>query len=135
MLNILLIDDDPDDRDLFKEAVQALSVGNCNIIPIVDGLLALDYLMRRNSFSNAPVLKLNFIVLDLNMPKQDGFETLEKIKQQTHLKNIPVYILTTSWSDTHLNRCRKLGCAGYFVKPSGFEELKASVRKMIGDIN
>ena len=93
---ILVADDDPDDRSLIQEAFDEAQLGN-PLKFVQDGIELLDHLHRRNGFSSLLDTALpGMILLDLNMPRMDGGEALEKIKDDSDLRRIPVIILTTS---------------------------------------
>jgi CheY-like chemotaxis protein len=133
VINILLADDDPDDHDFFREAINLLNMPTCNVTYVYNGLLAIDYLLKRESYENNRDPAPDLIVLDLNMPILDGFTTLTEIKKRERIKHIPVYILTTSRERQHIQKCLDLGCAGFFSKPPKLQELKEVIRKMLDD--
>ena len=93
MINILLADDSPEDIDLAMEALEGTKLAN-NVSVVHDGVEALAFLRRQGKHASAP--RPSLIFLDLNMPKKDGREVLEEIKNDPDLKGIPVVILTTS---------------------------------------
>lgn len=70
------------------------------------------------------------ILLDIRMPKVDGVQVLERIKQDPDLKDLPVVMLTTSDSPHQIESCRKLGCSAYVVKPLEYDEFAASLEKV-----
>src|SRR5687767_91564 len=90
---IVMADDDLDDQLLVKDAFANAKVKG-QVYAVYDGIQLLDFLYKRYQFKNAETPDL--ILLDLNMPLMDGFEALKIIKSHPVLKNIPVYIVTTS---------------------------------------
>ena len=93
--HILLVEDNPDDILLTKMAIEEINTnGRTQIHVVEDGEEALRFLRREGKYKHSPRPRL--ILLDLNLPKVPGIEVLEQIKQDPHLKNIPVTVLTTS---------------------------------------
>ena len=128
---MMMADDDPDDREFVAEAFK--ESGFCGEFSVVeDGITLIDYLKNRGKFRDTRAYpRPNLILLDLNMPKMDGFETLSLIKKDPELCRIPVVVLTTSESQDDVSRTYGLGVSSYITKPSGFEELV----EMAGKIN
>src|SRR6266545_3660253 len=93
---ILLVEDNPGDIRLTKEALKESKILN-NLHIAIDGVEALDYLRRKGRFANSPTPDL--ILLDLNLPRKNGLEVLAEIKASGQLKIIPIVILTTSQSE------------------------------------
>jgi len=114
---ILLVEDSPQDRESTKRAFTKSKVIN-PIIECEDGDKALDYLFRRNKFSNPGASpRPGIILLDLNMPGTDGFEVLAEIKKDNELKKIPVIVLTTSSDERDIDKCYSQGANSYVQKP------------------
>lgn len=117
---LLMADDDPDDRELAKEALAESRVTN-ELRFVEDGEELMDYLHRRGKYEDAP--RPGLILLDLNMPKKDGREALREIKTNQSLKRIPVVILTTSRAEEDMLSGYDLGAASYISKPVTFDSL------------
>ncbi len=120
-LTIIIADDDSDDRLLICDAIADLGIQN-PVIEIENGEELLGFL-ESNSEKEESRVKIGLILLDLNMPKMDGREALEKIKSNPKLKQIPVVILTTSNSEEDIANTYGNGANSYIVKPvtmSGF---------------
>jgi two-component system, chemotaxis family, response regulator Rcp1 len=113
-MEVLLVEDSPGDVRLTKEAFKDAKV-HINIHVAVDGTDAMAFLKREGKHANAP--RPDLILLDLNLPKKDGREVLEEIKQSPTLKIIPVVILTTSGSDADILRSYLLHANCYISKP------------------
>lgn len=125
-INILLVEDDEGDILLTKKALAdfpSLSV-------VRDGVEALAYLRREGDFRGAP--RPDLILLDLNMPRMDGRETLAQIKQDELLRAIPVVILTTSNSDRDVQQSYELQAACFITKPADAREFAAAVQSVLG---
>jgi CheY-like chemotaxis protein len=112
--SILLIEDNPGDIRLIKEALRDYS-NKLEIESIKDGVSALEVL--RSSVSKDGHIIPDIIILDLNLPKKDGFEILTELKSEPLLKRIPVVIFTASRNMEDINRAYNLGANSYIVKP------------------
>ena len=119
---ILYADDDEDDHYLLSESLSVNGI-NTEVVCVSDGVEALNYL-EAESKDSLPSL----IVLDMNMPRKDGKQTLGYIKNHPHFKNIPVIILSTSSNRFDREYCTQLGAASYFTKPKHFSGYNAIVK-------
>lgn len=116
---VLLAEDNRDDAELVREALIEAGVGAV-LHRATDGQQALD--MLRGG------LRPDLVLLDLNMPRMGGRETLQAIKADPDLRTIPVVILTTSDADHDIRTSFQGHCSGYFVKPSTIDELIVVMR-------
>jgi two-component system response regulator len=124
----LMADDDPDDRLLIKEAFQESLLSN-SIYFVEDGVELMDYLRKQGHYAHPAVAPTpDLILLDLNMPRKDGREALAEIKSDTHLRYIPVVVLTTSKAEEDIMRSYDIGAASYITKPVTFDGLVESIR-------
>lgn len=114
-IEILLVEDNPGDARLTLEAFKEGRVLN-NITVISDGVEALAYL-RRQDPKYADAVQPDLILLDLNLPKKDGREVLAEIKEDEHLKKIPVVVLTTSAAEEDVARAYGSHANCYITKP------------------
>ena len=126
-IEILLIEDDPGDVELTLEVLEMAKV-KLNISTAEDGIQALKFLRKEGEFAHAP--RPDLILLDLNMPRMDGRETLEEIKKDQNLRTIPVVILTTSDSDEDVVKSYTLGASCYITKPVGLEQFSHVVQSI-----
>jgi CheY-like chemotaxis protein len=118
-LNILLVEDNEGDIRLIREAFSERCI-NYDFSLARDGEEALNYLYRREEFKEA--VKPDIILLDINLPKINGFEILQKIKEDPELRRIPVIIISSSSSQEHIYRSYDLRANSYLTKPSDFDE-------------
>ena len=121
-INILMADDDQDDRLLMKAALEEIKMPNV-INFVEDGAELMDYLYQKGRFLGDKTIKPNLILLDINMPKMDGHEALFLIKSDPVLKSIPVIVLTTSKAEIDVTKTYDLGVNSYISKPDNFNEL------------
>lgn len=126
-ITILLVDDDPDDRYLTQEALKEGRLVNA-VFEAVDGEDALAFLRREGEHTNAP--RPDLVLLDLNMPRKNGCETLAEIKGDPDLQSIPVIVLTTSKADEDIFRSYDLGANSFITKPVGFDSFTQVMRDL-----
>jgi CheY-like chemotaxis protein len=128
-IEVLLVEDDPGDVLMTREAFDEHQMGN-RLNVVGDGVDALAYLRRQEPFQEAT--RPDLILLDLNLPKRDGREVLEEIKNDSALRQIPVVVLTTSAADEDVLRSYQLHANAYVTKPVDFDRF-VKVIKQIDD--
>lgn len=126
-IDVLLVEDDPGDELMTREAFEDNKIGN-TLHVVRDGEEALDFLYRRGEHTEAP--QPDLILLDLNLPKYDGRQVLEKIKSDPELSHIPVVVLTTSAAEEDILRSYKLHANAYVTKPVDLDQFIAAVRQI-----
>lgn len=127
-LTILMADDDPEDQEFAREALQEARLAN-DFRTVNDGVELMDYLHRRSAYADPGTSpRPGIILLDLQMPRMDGFEALEQIKSNPSLASIPVVILTTSGADEDIARSYQLRANSFIRKPVNFQGLVAAVQ-------
>lgn len=122
-ITLLCAEDDADYRLLTRRALKAGRVAN-DVRFVEDGEELMDYLHRRNKYAqpgSAP--RPGLILLDLNLPRKDGREALQEIKEDPELRRIPVVILTTSNAEEDVLRTYSLGASSYIRKPVNMTSL------------
>jgi CheY-like chemotaxis protein len=110
-----------------REAFEDNKIQN-SLHVVRDGLEALDFLYKRGAYENAPTPDL--ILLDLNLPKYDGRQVLEKVKSDADLAMIPVVVLTTSAAEEDIMRSYKLHANAYVTKPVDLDQFMAAIRRI-----
>jgi len=126
-VEVLLVEDDPGDELMTREAFEDNKIGN-RLHVARDGEEALDFLYRRGKHAGAP--RVDLVLLDLNLPKYDGREVLEKIRSDPELTHLPVVILTTSSSEEDILRSYKLHANAFVTKPVDVNQFIAAVRQI-----
>lgn len=124
-IEILLVEDNPGDARLTREALAMSKVRN-NLHHARDGEEALAFLRREGRFSSVP--EPDLILLDLNLPRRSGREVLEDVKQSDSLKHIPVVVLTSSQAEEDIMRSYQLHANCFITKPVDFEQLNKVVQ-------
>ena len=118
-IDILIAEDSPTDYLLAKEALDFSKLCN-NLHHVEDGVEAMAFLRREGKYADAP--RPDLILLDLNMPRKDGREVLQEIKDDEKLRLIPVVVLTTSENEADVLKAYGLHCNCYIVKPVDFNK-------------
>jgi CheY-like chemotaxis protein len=126
-VDILLVEDDPGDVLITREAIESSKVAN-RLSVVNNGEEALQFLHREGPFPDAP--RPGLVLLDLNLPRLDGREVLARMKADPDLRRIPVVVLTTSSSDEDIVRSYDLHANAYVTKPVDFDQFMSVVRQI-----
>ncbi|MEU0539523.1 response regulator [Nocardia sp. NPDC005978] len=124
---ILLVEDDPGDELMTREAFEHNRIGN-TLLVVRDGEEALDFLYQRGAHTGAP--RPDLILLDLNLPKYDGRQVLEQIKSDSDLAHIPVVVLTTSAAEEDILRSYRLHANAYVTKPVDLDQFISAIKQI-----
>jgi CheY-like chemotaxis protein len=126
---ILLVEDDPKDVELTLTGLAEYNLAN-EVVVVGDGEEALDYLYRRGKYQTRHNGNPAVMLLDLKLPKLNGFEVLQQVRSDENLKMIPVVVLTSSNEERDLVRSYKLGVNAYVTKPVDFHEFVNAVKEL-----
>jgi CheY-like chemotaxis protein len=126
---ILLVEDNPNDIELTLEALSEHNLAN-RVIVFNDGVQAMEYLQCEGPFCDREKENPAVILLDIKMPRMDGIEVLQAIKNNPELKRIPVVMLTSSREEPDLMKCYELGVNAYVVKPVNFRDFFSVVKQL-----
>ena len=118
---VLIADDDTDDQYLIKEAFASLNFSHVSTVN--NGEELFDYLEKKGKYAGLNIPFPKAILLDLNMPKKDGKESLKELKADSRFNKIPVVIFSTSNNPQDISQCYELGASSYIIKPSSYSEL------------
>lgn len=124
---IFLADDDEEDRMLFKEALQIVA-HDVEVTEVENGIKLLELLENLHSHESC------IIVLDINMPLMNGFETIAAIKSTDCIKQLPVFFLSTSKNTSNVTRAKQLGAKAYFTKPTSWQDFLELISKIVDQI-
>ena len=125
-IDVLLVEDDPGDVLMTREAFDEYLRNRLDVV--TDGAEALTYLRKEGPYADAP--RPDLILLDLNLPRRDGREVLQEIKDDPDLRHIPVVVLTTSQADEDVLRSYQLHANAYVTKPVDFERFIEAVKQI-----
>lgn len=127
---VLLAEDSEHDIIATQRAWKKHSIVN-PLVVVRDGEECLDYLYRRGRYADPETtLRPKVLLLDLNMPKMDGFAVLKNIRNDGDLRHLPVVVLTTSKAEQDRMESYELGVNAYIVKPVGFENFAEAIRSI-----
>ena len=130
-VDILLVEDNADDAELTIRELKKHNMAN-NLFHVKDGAEALDFIFATGQYEptrnidNSP----RVVLLDIQMPKVNGIETLQKIKADERTRATPVVMLTSSKEDPDIQRCYSLGANSYIVKPVNFEGFADAIKNL-----
>jgi CheY-like chemotaxis protein len=115
-ISIVIADDDLDDHYFLTQAIKQVNI-QYNCTSVYNGLELMDLLLKKGAVPD-------LIILDLNMPLLDGFGALEQIRANKKLKDIPIYILSTTHFEYDINKSKELGANDFYSKPYHYDKLK-----------
>ena len=123
-LNVLLVEDDPGDVELTRDSLKDCKL-NLNLAVVDDGEKAMAYLYKQGRYTGVPTPDV--VLLDLNMPRKDGREVLREMREDPHLRSIPVVVLTTSEAEADVLSAYLNGANCYITKPIGLAQFSKVV--------
>ncbi|WP_405177210.1 response regulator [Nocardia sp. NBC_01377] len=129
IIDVLLVEDDPGDELITREAFETHTLGN-TLHVARDGEEALDFLYRRGAWDQAP--RPDLILLDLNLPKYNGRQVLEQIKTDPDLAAIPVVMLTTSSAEEDILSSYRLHANAFVTKPVDLDQFMDAIKQIDG---
>ena len=130
IVEILLVEDDPDDVDLTLHALRQENLAN-RIEIVRDGAEALEFIFCTDSYAHRNIEDgPKVILLDLKLPKVDGLEVLRRVKSDPRTQVIPVVVLTSSREERDIVESYQLGVNSYITKPVDFEQFRETVRQL-----
>lgn len=127
-MEILLIEDSVIQALIISELLKDNN-SQYNLTILNDGEKAINYLFRKGSYKNVPLPDI--VILDLNLPKVNGFDILSEIQKHEELRNVKVVILTSSEDEDDKSRARQLGALEYFIKPFVFTEYQQIIDQIV----
>jgi two-component system response regulator len=122
-MTVMLVEDDAAHAEITTRNLALFREQLRDVVHVSDGQAALDYLL-----GEAPGALPDLILLDLRLPRVDGFEVLRQVKAVERLRTIPIVVLTTSDAETDVRSAYDVGASGYLVKPIDFQQFVAMMR-------
>lgn len=130
IVEILLVEDNPNDVELTLRALKKANISN-QIHVVRDGEEATEFIFCEGKFTNRRIEDMpSVILLDLKLPKIDGLDILKRVKSDPRTKSIPVIVLTSSREQKDILESYNLGTNSYIVKPVNFEQFAAAVQQL-----
>ncbi|MHC4437200.1 MAG: response regulator [Planctomycetota bacterium] len=126
---ILIAEDNAGHFQLIKKNLWLTCVNKVFLL-FKDGQETLDFLFKNGNDMHPEEKPQYILLLDIRMPKVDGLEVLEKIKNDQELRKIPVIMLTTTSDASMIKRCYELGCSYYMVKPVNYHRFLEAVQNL-----
>jgi CheY-like chemotaxis protein len=130
MLDILYIEDNPDEVDIFKRVMSRLPT-SLNFTVLSTGSDAIDYLLQQGVYEdqNSPMPRL--VLLDLNLPDQSGFEVIQQVRANTPTQYLPLIVYSISDLASDIDRAYDLGADAYLIKPGSYQEISKLLCKTL----
>lgn len=126
---ILLVEDNPRDEALTMRALKKSNVIN-EVFVVRDGVEALDYLFSTGSFEGKETVVPQLVLLDLKLPKMDGLQVLQKMREDERTRRVPVVVFTSSSEQEDMLKSYDLGANSYVRKPVEFEQFSEATRQL-----
>lgn len=127
IIEILLVEDDKNDAELAIRSLDKNNVSN-NIVWVKDGEEAVDFLLGNGDYSGRNISNQpKIVLLDLKLPKLDGIEVLQKIRENKLTRKLPVVMLTSSKEEKDVVKSYDLGVNSYIVKPLDFDDFAKAI--------
>ena len=126
---IILAENDAGHASLIMRNLNRAGIVN-QILHFKDGRETLDFLFQRGEGPKHEKGTAYILLLDIRMPKVDGVEVLQQIKQDAELRKIPVIMITTTDDPREVERCHSLGCSNYIVKPVDYDKFIEAIRQL-----
>jgi CheY-like chemotaxis protein len=127
LISVLLVEDDPGDVLLIREAFADHKVGNV-LSTVSDGVEAMRFVRGEGEYAGQE--RPDLVLLDLNLPRKSGAEVLAEIKGDPELSMIPVIVLTTSEAEEDVMRSYKMHANAYIAKPVDFDRFRQIVHQI-----
>ena len=126
---IAMVEDDEGHARLIEKNLRRAGVNN-EIVPLADGRSALDFLFGSDGSGLANKGRPLLVLLDLNLPDMSGIDILKRLKENEHLRVLPVVVLTTTDDKAEIQRCYDLGCNVYVTKPVDYEKFANAIQQL-----
>lgn len=130
-VEVLLVEDNLNDAELTIRELKKHNMAN-NLVHLKNGEEALDFIFATGKYSGIREVQYSpkVILLDIQMPKVNGIEVLQKIKTDPRTRSVPVVMLTSSKEDPDIQKCYALGANSYIVKPVNFEGFAEAIKNL-----
>jgi CheY-like chemotaxis protein len=128
-VTILMAEDDDGHATLVQRNLQRAGLAN-PVVRVRDGQEALDYVFATGEYVDRPRIGRLLLLLDINMPRVDGIEVLQRVRETESSRNLPVIMLTTTDDPREVRRCYDLGCSVYITKPVEYEPFVEAVKRL-----
>jgi two-component system response regulator len=129
-VEILLVEDNPNDAELAIRALKAHNLAN-KLIWVKDGVEALDFIFAQGQYADRLIEDVpKLVLLDLKLPRVNGLEVLEKIKSDKRTRTVPIVVLTSSSEERDIVTSYNLGVNSYILKPVDFDKFIDAVKEV-----
>ena len=129
LVEILLAEDSAADAEMTMRTLKKRGIAN-RVVWVKDGVEALDYLFAEGAYVNRPNGYPRLVLLDIKMPRMDGLQVLQRMKQDARTQTIPVVMMTSSREEGDMFASYKLGVNSFVVKPVDFDSFAETVAEV-----
>jgi CheY-like chemotaxis protein len=128
-VTIAMVEDDEGHARLIEKNLRRSGLHN-EIVPLADGASAITFLFGSDGSGLVNRGRPLMVLLDLNLPDMSGIDVLKRIKENEHLRVIPVVVLTTTDDKSEIRRCYDLGCNVYITKPVDYQKFANAIQQL-----
>ncbi|MEL6589149.1 MAG: response regulator [Bacteroidota bacterium] len=128
-MKILLVEDNPGDILLAREALKETGISDYSLHVVTDGEEAIQFLFRKEEHQEA--VRPDLVLLDLNIPKINGRKVLKRVKENASLRTIPVIVFSTSEAQHDINSSYELHANCYVTKPVDYDEFVRVIKSIV----
>lgn len=130
MLDILYVEDNQDEVDVFKRVIKRLSTPPTFTI-LTSGTEAIDFLLQQGTYQGQSVPMPRLVLVDLNLPGHSGFEVIQQVRATSRTRYLPLVVYSTSENPKDMRRAYELGANAYMIKPGSYHEVSDMMRQAI----
>lgn len=130
MLDILYVEDNQDEVDVFKRVIKRLSIPPTFTI-LTSGTEAIDFLLQQGTYQGQSVPMPRLVLVDLNLPGHSGFEVIQQVRATSRTRYLPLVVYSTSENPKDMRRAYELGANAYMIKPGSYHEVSDMMRQAI----
>jgi CheY-like chemotaxis protein len=128
-VTIVLVEDDPGHARLIEKNLKRGAITN-HLIILGDGKEATDYLFSEGKYAGSQLPSPLLVLLDLNLPIQDGFQVLQRLKSDERTRLIPIIVVTSTDDSRDVSLCYKLGCNVFLTKPIDYQKFCEAIKNL-----
>lgn len=130
MLDILYVEDNQDEVDVFTRVINRLSAPPTFTV-LNSGTEAIDFLLQQGSYQGKSVPMPRLVLVDLNLPGHSGFEVIQQVRATNRTRYLPLVVYSTSENPKDMRRAYELGANAYMIKPGSYHEVSDMMRQAI----
>ncbi|MVM36774.1 response regulator [Spirosoma sp. HMF3257] len=130
MLDILYIEDNSDEADIFRRLMGLMTPSPSYLI-LPSGSQAIDYLLQQGSYQGQSPRLPNLVLIDLKLPGHSGFEVIQQVRASSRTRYLPLVVYSSSENPKDMRRAYDLGANAYLIKPESYHQVSAMMQQAV----